>query len=105
MRVQSPASALCWGYRNTPHHEGVSFRRKQEVTQCSQGSSVDSGWEERETEGTYINDHAHGGQGGSEVLCMRRPHRHRYTPCIQAAIECSDQLDACETEDIVRGVT
>lgn len=62
-------------------------------------------WGQTGTEGTYVNDHAYCGQGGSKVLRMRGPHGHRYTPCIQAAIECSNQLDTCETEDTVRDVT
>lgn len=54
-------------------------------------------------EGTYIDDHAHGRQGGSEVLSVRGPHGHRDTACVQAAVECSNQFDACEAEDRVRG--
>lgn len=76
--------------------------RKQEVTKilsCLRGVLE---WKQT---GTYINDHAHCGQGGSKVLCVRGPHGHRYTPCVQAAVEGSNQLDACETEDTVRKVT
>jgi hypothetical protein len=44
----------------------------------------------KDTDGTYINNHADSGQRSSQVLSMRGSYSHRYAPRIQAAIECSN---------------
>jgi len=43
--------------------------------------------------GTYIDDHADGGEGSSQVLRVGGSHGHRDHARIQAAIEGSDQVN------------
>lgn len=47
---------------------------------------------------TYINDHANSGQSSSQVLWVRWPHCHGDDPGVEAAVEGSDQVDACRTK-------
>lgn len=44
---------------------------------------------------THVDDHADSGEGRRQVLRVRRPHGDGDDAGVQAAVEGSDQIDAC----------
>lgn len=46
----------------------------------------------------YLHDHLDGGQGGGDVLRVRRTHRDRHAAGIKAAVKRHDEVDTCRKE-------